>query len=103
MRLDLSDFNWITAVLGALILYRGIRDLYNGTGSSWRYEDEKKNFHRFYGIVSILCGAFLLVGSFRPKIEPLCSILMVAALLSCFGLLISNLCYHLSKDKKDKK
>lgn len=56
MRLDLSDFNWINAVLGALILYRGIRDLYNGTGSRWRYEDEKKNFYRFYGIVSILCG-----------------------------------------------
>lgn len=32
MNLKLSDWDWLNAALGVLFLYRGIRDLYNGTG-----------------------------------------------------------------------
>ena len=103
MNLNLSGWDWLNAALGVLFLYRGIRDLYNGTGTGWSSEDEKKHFHKFYGILLILCGTFWLVNIFLPKIEPLNSILMVAALVFCVVLLISSLCYHLSKDDKNKK
>ena len=56
MNLNLSDWDWLNAALGVLFLYRGIRDLYNGTGTGWSSEDEKKHFRKFYGIASILCG-----------------------------------------------
>ena len=94
MNLNLSDWDWLNAALGVLFLYRGIRDLYNGTGTGWSTED---------GIASILCGALYLVNIFLPKVEPLNSILMVAALVLCAALLISYLCYTLSRDDKTKK
>lgn len=100
MNLNLSDWDWLNAALGVLFLYRGIRDLYNGTGTGWSSEDEKKHFRKFYGIASIIGGAFLLVNIFLPKVEPLNSILMVATLVLCAALLISHLCYILSKDDK---
>ena len=100
MNLNLSDWDWLNAALGVLFLYRGIRDLYNGTGTGWSTEDEKKHFHKFYGIASTIGGTFLLVNIFLPKVEPLNSILMVATLVLCAALLISHLCYILSKDDK---
>lgn len=103
MNLNLSDWDWLNAALGVLFLYRGIRDLYNGTGTGWSSEDEKKHFRKFYGIASTIGGAFLLVNIFLPKVEPLHSILMVAALVFCVILLISHLCYTLSRDDKTKK
>lgn len=103
MNLNLSDWDWLNAALGVLFLYRGIRDLYNGTGTGWSTEDEKKHFRKFYGIASTIGGAFLLVNIFLPKVEPLNSILMVAALVFCVILLISYLCYALSRDDKTKK
>lgn len=103
MNLNLSDWDWLNAALGVLFLYRGIRDLYNGTGTGWSSEDEKKHFRKFYGIASTIGGAFLLVNIFLPKVEPLHSILMVAALVFCVILLISHLCYTLSRDDKNKK
>ena len=103
MNLNLSDWDWLNAGLGVLFLYRGIRDLYNGTGTGWSSEDEKKHFRKFYGIASTIGGAFLLVNIFLPKVEPLNSILMVAALVFCVILLISYLCYALSRDDKTKK
>ena len=101
MNLNLSTSDWLNAALGVLFLYRGIRDLYNGTG--WSSEDEKNHFHRPFGILSLLCGALYLVNIFLPKVEPLHSILMVAALVFSVVLLISHLCYILSKDDKNKK
>ena len=103
MNLNLSGWEWLNAALGLLFLYRGIRDLYNGTGTGWSSEDEKKHFRKFYGIASILCGTFWLVNIFLPKVEPLNSILMVAALVLCAALLISYLCYAMSRDDKTKK
>ena len=103
MNLNLSDWDWLNAALGVLFLYRGIRDLYNGTGTGWSTEDEKKHFRKFYGIASTIGGAFLLVNIFLPKVEPLNSILMVAALVLCAALLISYLCYALSRSDKTKK
>ena len=103
MNLNLSGWDWLNAALGVLFLYRGIRDLYNGTGTRWSTEDEKKHFRKFYGIASTIGGAFLLVNIFLPKVEPLNSILMVAALVLCAALLISHLCYALSRDDKTKK
>ena len=103
MNLNLSDWDWLNAALGVLFLYRGIRDLYNGTGTGWSTEDEKKHFRKFYGIASTVGGAFLLVNIFLPKVEPLNSILMVAALVLCAALLISYLCYALSRSDKTKK
>ena len=100
MNLNLSDWDWLNAALGVLFLYRGIRDLYNGTGTGWSTEDEKQHFHRSFSILSILCGALYLVNIFLPKVEPLRSILMVAALVFSVVLLISHLCYLLSKDDK---
>mgnify|MGYP003183469125 FL=1 len=103
MNLNLSGWDWLNAALGVLFLYRGIRDLYNGTGTGWSTEDEKKHFRKFYGIASTIGGAFLLVNIFLPKVEPLHSILMVAALVLCVALLISYLCYALSRSDKTKK
>ena len=103
MNLNLSGWDWLNAALGVLFLYRGIRDLYNGTGTGWSSEDEKKHFRKFYGIASTIGGAFLLVNIFLPKVEPLNSILMVAALVLCAALLISYLCYAMSRDDKNKK
>lgn len=103
MNLNLSTSDWLNAALGVLFLYRGIRDLYNGTGTGWSSEDEKKHFHKFYGIASTIGGAFLLVNIFLPKVEPLHSILMVVTLVFCVALLISHLCYTLSRDDKNKK
>ena len=103
MNLNLSDWDWLNAVLGVLFLYRGIRDLYNGTGTGWSSEDEKKHFRKFYGIASTIGGAFLLVNIFLPKVKPLNSILMMATLVLCVILLISHLCYTLSRDDKNKK
>ena len=103
MNLNLSTSDWLDAALGVLFLYRGIRDLYNGTGTGWSSEDEKKHFHKFYGIMSILCGALWLVNIFLPEVEPLHSILMVVTLVFCVALLISSLCYNMSKDDKNKK
>lgn len=103
MNLNLSVWDWLNAALGVLFLYRGIRDLYNGTGTGWSTEDEKKHFRKFYGIALTIGGAFLLVNIFLPKVEPLHSILMVAALVLCVALLISYLCYALSRSDKNKK
>ena len=103
MNLNLSDWDWLNAALGVLFLYRGIRDLYNGTGTGWSTENEKKHFRKFYGIASTIGGAFLLVNTFLPRVEPLHSILMVAALVFSVVLLISYLCYALSRDDKTKK
>ena len=103
MNLKLSDWDWLNAALGVLFLYRGIRDLYNGTGTGWSSEDEKKHFRKFYGIASTIGGAFLLVNIFLPKVEPLNTILMVATLVLCAALLISYLCYALSRSDKTKK
>ena len=57
MNLNLSTSDWLNVALGVLFLYRGIRDLYNGTGTGWSSEDEKNHFHRPFGILSLLCGA----------------------------------------------
>lgn len=103
MNLNLSASDWLDVGLGVLFLYRGIRDLYNGTGTGWSSEDEKKHFRKFYGIMSILCGALWLVNIFLPEVEPLHSILMVVTLVFCVALLISSLCYNMSKDDKNKK
>ena len=103
MNLNLSTSDWLNVALGVLFLYRGIRDLYNGTGTGWSNEDVKNHSHKFYCIASILCGALYLVNIFLPKVEPLNSILMVAALVLCAALLISYLCYTLSRDDKTKK
>lgn len=103
MNLNLSGLDWLNAALGVLFLYRGIRDLYNGTGTGWSTEDEKKHFRKFYGIASTIGGTFWLVNIFLPKVEPLNSILMVAALVLCAALLISYLCYALSRSDKTKK
>ena len=90
MNLNLSTSDWLNAALGVLFLYRGIRDLYNGTGTGWSNEDEKNHFHRPFDI-------------FLPRVEPLHSILMVVTLVFCVALLISHLCYTLSRDDKNKK
>ena len=50
MNLNLSTSDWLNAALGVLFLYRGIRDLYNGTGTGWSNEDEKNHFHRPFGL-----------------------------------------------------
>ena len=101
--MNLSTSDWLNAALGVLFLYRGIRDLYNGTGTGWSSEDEKKHFRKLFGIASTIGGAFLLVNIFLPKVEPLHSILMVVTLVFCVALLISHLCYTLSRDDKTKK
>ena len=95
--------NWLSLLCGVLFVYRGIQDLRNGGGTGWSSEDEKKHFRKFYGIASILCGALYLVNTFLPRVEPLHSILMVVTLVFCVVLLISHLCYTLSRDDKTKK
>lgn len=100
MNLNLSTSDWLNVALGVLFLYRGIRDLYNGTGTGWSSEDEKKHFSKLFDIASTIGGAFLLVNIFLPKVEPLHSILMVVTLVFCVALLISHLCYTLSRDDK---
>lgn len=47
MNLNLSTSDWLNAALGVLFLYRGIRDLYNGTGTGWSSEDEKNTSTNF--------------------------------------------------------
>lgn len=86
--------NWLSLLCGVLFVYRGIQDLRNGSGTGWSSEDEKKHFSKFSGIALLLCGAVYLVNVFLPRVEPLHTILMVTALLVCIGFLISNLCYH---------
>lgn len=86
--------NWLSLLCGVLFVYRGIQDLRNGGGTGWSSEDEKKHFSKFSGIALLLCGAVYLVNVFLPRVEPLHTILMVTALLVCIGFLISNLCYH---------
>ena len=54
-------------------------------------------------VCSLLCGALWLVNIFLARAEPLHSILMVAALVFSVALLISHLCYTLSRDDKNKK
>ena len=54
--MNLSTSDCRHAALGVLFLYRGIRDLYNGTGTGWSSEDEKKHFRKFYGIASTIGG-----------------------------------------------
>ena len=103
MNLNLSALDWLNAALGVLFLYRGIRDLYNGTGTGWSSEDEKKHFSKFYGIALLLCGAVYLVNVFLPRVEPLHTILMVTALIVCICFLISNLCYHGTRNDGRKK
>lgn len=105
MNLNLSTSDWLNATLGVLFLYRGIRDLYNGTGTGtgWSSEDEKNHFRKLFGIASTIGGAFLLVNIFLSKVELLHSILMVVTLVFCVALLISHLCYTLSRDDKNKK
>ena len=95
--------NWLSLLCGVLFVYRGIQDLRNGGGTGWSSEDEKNHFHRPFGILSLLCGALYLVNIFLPRVEPLHSILMVAALVFSVALLISHLCYTLSRDDKNKK
>ncbi len=51
----------------------------------------------------ILGGTAFLFNTILPDIEPWNIILLVAAYLACIGFVISNLCYHGSRDDKDKK
>ena len=62
-----------------------------------------KNFRKFSGVTLILGGAAFLFNTILPDIEPWNVILLVAAYLACIGFVISNLCYHGSRDDKDKK
>ena len=103
MNLNLSGWDWLNAALGVLFLYRGVQDLRNGGGTGWSSEDEKKHFSKFSGIARLLCGAVYLVNVFLPKVEPLHTILMVTALIVCIGFLISNLCYHGTRNDDRKK
>ena len=107
MNLNLSGWDWLGVLCGVLFLYRGIRDLRNGSGTGWGSEDEKKHFSKFSGIALLLCGALYLVNAFLPRTEePLHSILFVVTLIVCIGFLISYLCYTLymlNRDGKDKK
>ncbi len=70
MNLNLSDWDWLNAALGVLFLYRGIRDLYNGTGTGWSSEDEKKHFRKFSALlrsfaVHSIWSTFFFPGSSR--------------------------------------
>ena len=103
MNLNLSDWDWLNVLCGVLFLYRGVQDLRNGGGTGWSSEDEKKHFSKFSGIALLLCGAVYLVNVFLPKVEPLHTILMVTALIVCIGFLISNLCYHGTRNDGRKK
>ena len=79
MNLHLSDWEWLRVVTSLLFIWRGIQDLRDRSGTAWKTEDERKNFRKFSGVT------------------------LVAAYLACIGFVISNLCYHGSRDDKDKK
>ena len=93
MNLHLSDWEWLRVVTSLLFIWRGIQDLRDRSGTAWKTEDERKNFRKFSGVTLILGGAAFLFNT----------ILLVAAYLACIGFVISNLCYHGSRDDKDKK
>ena len=103
MNLYLSGWEWLRVITSVLFIYRGIQDLHNGSGTTWKTEDERKNFRKFSGVTLILAGVAFLANTLLPNIEPLNIILLVAAFLACIGFVISNLCYHGSLDDKDKK
>ncbi len=81
-----------------LFIWRGIQDLRDRSGTAWKTEDERKNFRKFSGVTLILGGAAFLFNRILPDIEPWNIILLVAAYLACIGFVISNLCYHGSRD-----
>ena len=56
-----------------------------------------------FPVTLILGGVAFLFNTILPDIEPWNIILLVAAYLACIGFVISNLCYHGSRDDKDKK
>jgi uncharacterized BrkB/YihY/UPF0761 family membrane protein len=103
MNLHLSDWEWLRVVTSLLFIWRGIQDLRDRSGTVWKTEDERKNFRKFSGVTLILGGAAFLFNTILPDIEPWNIILLVAAYLACIGFVISNLCYHGSRDDKDKK
>lgn len=103
MNLHLSDWEWLRVVTSLLFIWRGIQDLRDRSGTAWKTEDERKNFRKFSGVTLILGGAAFLFNTILPDIEPWNIILLVAAYLACIGFVISNLCYHGSRDDKDKK
>ena len=103
MNLHLSGWEWLRVIVSVLFIWRGIQDLHNGSGTNWNTEDERKNFRKFSGVTLILAGAAFLASILLPKAKPLNIILLVAAFLACIGFVISNLCYHGSRDDKDKK
>ena len=90
-------------VTSLLFIWRGIQDLRDRSGTAWKTEDERKNFRKFSGVTLILGGTAFLFNTILPDIEPWNIILLVAAYLACIGFVISNLCYHGSRDDKDKK
>ena len=99
----LDGWDWLRVVCSVLFIYRGIRDLRDGSGTGWKTDDERKNFRKFSGVALILAGVAFLANTLLPKAEPLNIILLVVAFLACIGFVISNLCYHGSLDGKDKK
>ena len=103
MNLHLSAWEWLRVVCSVLFIWRGIQDLRDGSGTAWKTEDERKNFRKFSGGAMILGGVALLFSAILPAIEPWNIILLVVAFLACIGFVISNLCYHGSRDDKDKK
>lgn len=103
MNLHLSDWEWLRVITSALFIWRGIQDLRNGSGTAWKTEDERKNFHKFSGVTLLLAGVAFLLNTLLPKAEPLNIILLVLAYLAGIIFLISNLCYHGSRDDTDKK
>ena len=103
MNLHLSDWEWLRVITSALFIWRGIQDLRNGSGTAWKTEDERKNFHKFSGATLILAGGAFLLNTLLPKAEPLNIILLVLAYLAGISFLISNLCYRGSRDDTDKK
>ena len=98
MNLHLSDWEWLRVVTSLLFIWRGIQDLRDRSGTAWKTEDERKNFRKFSGVTLILGGAAFLFNTILPDIEPWNIILLVAAYLACIGFVISNLCYHGSRD-----
>ena len=103
MNLHLSDWEWLRVVTSLLFIWRGIQDLRDRSGTAWKTEDERKNFRKFSGVTLILGGAAFLFNTILPDIELWNIILLVAAHLACIGFVISNLCYHGSRDDRDKK
>ena len=103
MNLHLSGWEWLRVITSVLFIWRGIQDLRDGNGTGWKNEDERKNFRKFSGVALILAGVAFLANTLLPKAEPLNIILLVVAFLACIGFVISNLCYHGSRDNTDKK